>query len=605
MAFKGGFLVNPTTTSTDALAGLYLNGIKAIADKKREIQKEELGILKEATEATNIPVSGVSTIDSLMGQYGVSKRNSIQELFEARKRGEISTDQYTMGMINHTSETKLFSRLPEFIAKENSEIQKGIEEGKLSGINADYNLGRFRDLNSGNPEAENQVLTPYHINGQGFIRLDYTVNGEPKDQNISITKLMDPNKKRILRFDLDDYTKKFKDGLEQKDYLTVREVERNGVKYIEKTVDASKSFETKQSVNRNVAYLDDDAIIDILYQKLGTRLDYASDYKQYTEEEIKNRFGYKTDRFSIDIDEEGIEILPEDLTFEVKDNKIVVDERKARIARGIVRAELYDTLGIKKTAEIIKEEKSDRITAREEKRAAFLQGRFMNSFNLNKILGEEYSKDRFMKEALAIPLDERQGFLNAKLNPRMLRAVNSDDMTSVNIGEKIQEDLAKISPNTVTGVTMDRVSNIVVSTSSDGSTDNLGRQREEYNIFLMGSGFMGEETTKVQSLPVEGGSTEGVQDVRTLTTRQKLDQGITPPLDENKAAELYLELYEGNDIFRATADNAKFGGKIYGAKGAVGAKNKYGREIDNDQVYQRALVDIINRISSGKVYANE
>ena len=65
MAFKGGFLVKPTTTSTDALAGLYLNGVKAIADKKREIKKEELGILKEATEATNMPVSGVSTISNL------------------------------------------------------------------------------------------------------------------------------------------------------------------------------------------------------------------------------------------------------------------------------------------------------------------------------------------------------------------------------------------------------------------------------------------------------------------------------------------------------------------------------------------------------------
>lgn len=578
MAFKGGFLVKPTTTSTDALAGLYLNGVKAIADKKREIQKEELGILKEATEATNVPVTGVSTIDSLMGQYGVSKRNSIQELYEARQRGEISTDQYTMGMVNHTSETKLFSRLPEFIAKENAEIQKGIEEGKLSGINADLNIGRFRDLNGGNPEAENQVLTPYHINGQGFIKLGYTVNGEPRSQDISITKLMDPNKKRIQRFDLDDYTKKFKDGLEQIDYLTVREVERNGVKYIEKTVDASKSFETKQSVNRNVAYLDDDAMIDILYQKLGARLDYSSDYKEYTEEDVENRFGYRRDRFSIDLNERGIEIRPEHLSFKVENNKIKLTPEQEDIARGIVRAELYDTLGVKKTAEIIKEEKPKEPTKEDKMKELPLTSFYANTYDLKRTAIDQINQERLFK---GDPASASEDIIDGEI----LNAINvsGDNMAGIQIPFELQEKIADITPNSFNNQRINRSTQIVVTKSFVQGPLTTAAPQTRYNIILAGPAYVGKQTetrTKEQAQSADS-------DKRTLEKLYEVDLALTKPLEEAQASTLYQYLYNNNNSFKTTADNKK-----YFDKGARGEGVKSGEN------FQQGLYEILTILSS-------
>lgn len=548
MAFKGGFLVKPTTTSTDALAALYLNAVKGIADKKREIKKEEFGLLKESVDATNVPHTGVATFDSIMGQYGVSQRKNAQALYDARQRNEISTDQYTMGMINNKSETELFSRYPEFIAKENAAIQKGIESGEISGVNSDMLIGRFADLNGGNPEAENQVYSVYHNeNGQGILRLDYTSGGEPKYKDIAINKLMNPNKKKILAFDINEYVKNFKDSRGMVDYLIVEEVEENGIKRIDKSVDPSKSDIVKRSIERNVSRIDEDnELIDVLYQNIGARVDYSSEHKNYTEEQIKDRFGYKTNEFSIDEYGNGIELRPEDFTFNVEDNKIVLTERQKKIGRGIVRASLYDSLDLKKTTEIIEADTDTGFVDAQMRPSAGIFTTSIVDFakkeidTVTDILGKTTTEQDKTKADFEILRDKDAASVAMNIRP-----------------EHSKRLLAAIQPQSASGAKMNNVNNIVslkIPVKEAGQEGLVGAKTVGYEYKIMFTGSADIAKTLEQLKSETGNNVSELDLVSRIERIFSTNQAMSPFQDESIAQDAYLVFYESDKEFRRAAD---------------------------------------------------
>ena len=554
MAFKGGFLVKPTTTSTDALAALYLNAVKDISEKKREIQKEELGLLKEATATTNVPTSGVSTLDGIIGQYGINQRKSMQDLYDARQQGKISTDEYTLAMINQKSETELFSQYPTFIAKENAEIQKGIESGDLSGVNSELYIGRFRDLNGGNPEAKNQIYNTFHQNGQGFIRLDYTVDGEPKNKTISINQMMDPNKRRIKKFDLQQYTKDFTEVLGEKQFIDFSiQKTKAGTALIE-TIDESKQPDIVDAINRNVGKLSDDALIDILYEQVGVRGDYFSDYKKPTDEEVKERFGYRRDKFSIDKNEIGIDISADDLTFKIEENEIQLTPKQRDIARGLVRAELYSTLGIKKTADIVETDiDTGFIDAKMTESVGIYAGTIADAAL------EEINAAGGVLGKRPVEIAELKGdFLKLKEKGVETNAMNIRPEHSELI-------LNSLSVKSASGSPMKNLSNIVVvkipkkaegKDSLDPGTIIDGEF--DYKVMFVGEADIAQVTQAIR----DDQKTDAFTTEKYTTELKRVlgqDVAVSGFQKENKVQDAYLELYKKDEAFKKAADDLGFG----------------------------------------------
>lgn len=563
MAFKGGFLVKPTTTSTDALAALYLNAVKDISEKKREIQKEELGLLKEATATTNVPTSGVSTLDGIIGQYGINQRKSMQDLYDARQQGKISTDEYTLAMINQKSETELFSQYPTFIAKENAEIQKGIESGDLSGVNSELYIGRFRDLNGGNPEAKNQIYNTFHQNGQGFIRLDYTVDGEPKNKTISINQMMDPNKRRIKKFDLQQYTKDFTEILGEKQFIDFSTQKTKAGTAIIETIDESKQPDIVDAINRNVSKLSNDALIDILYDHVGVRGDYFSDYKKPTNEEVKERFGYRRDRFSIDKNERGIDISADDLTFKIEENEIDLTPKQRDIARGLVRAELYSTLGIKKTADIVETDIDTGFVDAQMRPSAgvYAKSLYKNATDelesVGNILGKGKIKESEIKEQYEVLQDNEVTTVSMNVRPAHSKRI-----------------LEAIEIKSASGAKMKSVDNITVlkvPIKEKAQEGVVGAQTVgyEYKILVSGAADLGKALDQLKD-EVQQGTKEGnmvTKVERILSSNQSTSEFFS----ENLAQDLYLTMYESDSEFRRVADDVL---KL-GDKGDPGMENEF------------------------------
>ena len=580
MAFKGGFLLKPTQTGVENLGALYLNGIKAIEDKKKKIKEEDDALLKESKSAVNIPTTGISNYDTEMAKYGMSVQQGIQDLYGKLQRGEINRDDYRLALVGAKTSAELMSKYPEIIAKQHADINKGIEEGKLSDINREIHAGRFKDIN-GSPDNRTRSIEAFFKNGRSFIAETYSVDSgdegdEVKSRTIDITELADPNKILYNRFDLQKEIENFTKTLNEEGVIEVKsQAQPDGTVVRQVIKDPSKSRVVANNINRRINLVDQNSLVDVLY-KLGARAEHFSDFKRPTKEDLGNRLGSKT---SIDKDGSSIFIEPEDLVLDVSTNgKVNLTNKQLDIARGIVRASMYGSLGVD-TRVSIEEPK-----VVEPKKEELLQ----------KLVFTPASVDSFSLSNIAInQLKKVQGVSVGKndLPSKIQQAITTSnaDMFGASVPLEYSQDVIKATGATsFSGNELNSVNSIVVTkTMDEGPSVPGGPVRERYNIMLVGPSTIGqaEESIKTegQGRVSMGSSQEGTQIKRT----SEITAGVsmTPPLEELQAQSLYLLFYKNNEQFRKIADDKNF--KSDGDKNAP-----------LGQQYQKAFFTIYSRLGT-------
>jgi hypothetical protein len=244
---------------------------------------------------------------------------------------------------------------------------------------------------------------------------------------------------------------------------------------------------------------------------------------------------------------------------------------------------LYDTLGIKKTAEIIKEQDPKDPSKEDKLKALPLTSYYANTYDLIQTAKDQINKERLFRGDVASTSEEI-------IDDEILNAikVNTDSMAGIQIPFELQESIAKISPNSFNNQKIDRSTQIVVTKSFTQGPLTTEGPVAKYNIMIAGPAYVGKETAtrkKEQAMSADS-------DQRVLEKLYEVDLALTKPLEESQASNLYQYLYNNNNSFREVADNKRFNGVIYGSKGA---RAKGVRPGEN---YQKGLYDILTILSS-------
>lgn len=540
MAFKGGFLLKPTQTGVENLGALYLNGVKAIEDKKKKIKEEDDALLKESKSAVNIPTTGVANYDTMMAKYGMSVQQGIQDLYGKLQRGEISRDDYRLALVGSKTSSELMSKYPEIIAKQHADINKGIEEGKLSDINREIHAGRFKDIN-GSPNNRIRNVEAFFENGRSFITESYSVDSpdgedEIKSRTIDITSLADPNKILYNLFDLQKEIENFTKTLNEEGVIEVKsQTQPDGTVVRQVIKDPSKSTVVANNINRRINLVDQNSLVDVLY-KLGARAEHFSDFKRPTKEDLGNRLGSKT---SIDKDGIGISIEPEDLVLDVSTNgKVNLTPKQLDIARGVVRASMYGSLGVDTQVSI------ERELEVEEK------------IDVNKM---PLQKSSYTRESLLSAAENLQKQYNETIGSTSEVLANTDlgsilgksttQTSSLLLPASVSSKLKKvgIKSNSFLNQEIENISSIVGIYDPDTG----------YEIVFVGESRLGESETEKR----DGSLTS------TSKVYKRSGEAVSAFATEDQARRLYLELYENED-FREKAEKVGAGKDVKDVKEA-------------------------------------
>lgn len=560
MAFKGGFLLKPTDTGVDKLGALYLNGVKAIDDKKRELAKEDETLLKESKAAVNIPTTGISNYDTMMAKYGMSVQQGIQGLYDKLKRGEISREDYKLALVSSKTSAELMSNYPTIIAKQHEDIKKGIEEGRLSEINLENHSGRFKDVN-GSPDHKTLSIDAFFENGRSFITETYPVeneNGEYEIETstIDITQLADPNKILYPRFDLQKEIEKFTDTLNEQGVIRVNSVTQSDGTVVRKIVkDPTKSRTVVENIDRRVALVDESNLVDVLF-KLGARSRQSQNFKQPTQDDINNRFGSNVSISMYDYENErvgrAINIEPNDLVLDLSPNgKINLTQKQKDIARGVVRASMYGSLGVD-TQVSVEEPKLVKPTQEELNQNLTFEPSSVDVYSLNTIAKNQLKK----ASGISATISDLPAAIQSAI------PTNNSDVSGVSVPQEYSNDIiSSISPVSFSGNRLTSINSMIITkTKSEGPSLPGAPQRDKYNIILVGPSVIGdiEESiaTEGEGRVATGVSAEGVKIKKTSEIASEVS--MTPPLEEIQAQSLYLLYYKGNEQFRKIADKKGF-----------------------------------------------
>ena len=150
MAFAGGYLVKPVKSNLGELGDFYLQGQAQIQKVRDEVRKERKAQQDALGEATKFEVTGIADMDKYWADYGNKAANQLMANQEANRNGDMSRAEVQAYASSLTTEMSMIGQLPTMIKEKSEEIQKAVENEKLSNLTLDqYQSTWFKDENLG------------------------------------------------------------------------------------------------------------------------------------------------------------------------------------------------------------------------------------------------------------------------------------------------------------------------------------------------------------------------------------------------------------------------------------------------------------------------
>lgn len=549
MSFKGGFLLKPTTTNTQNIANLFLQGSQAIQEKKEKLNEVASNLAGETNKALSVPVTGPGDYQVLMAQAASEIRNAQSEAFDKLSKRQISIDDYRIISSKLKSEAELLSRSGELASKQNEDISKGIKDGKLSGVNQVLNYGVFRAASrtDNNESVLKSSVDPFGnvVLTQSYLEPQLDGKTEVKVKSSSLTSRfshaignLSPYRAVNVVDDVAAFKKTIGDrGLSR---VVSDPIIENGqtTGYVDRIIiDQSQDPKVRSAITiaTKSSYTDED-LVDVLYSRLGMKPDIDPTYRPLSQDVVNSKFGevYK--------DESGntISVSPKDMILQTSEDgiKVVLNDTQRKLAQSYIRNQYEASLGLQEKVSIQrqapKEEKED-----------------INKIPLQKSF---YTREKVLDAASALQkqYNTTVGSTSKTLDDTDLEAVLSKASTQTSslvlpapVSSKIKKSGIKAS--SFLNQELENISSIV----------GIYNPETGYEIVLVGPSRIGEAEAE---RTVNGVST-------TSRVQKKAEESISSFATEDQARRLYLELYENED-FREKADKVGAGKDVKDVKEA-------------------------------------
>lgn len=557
MAFKGGFLVKPTTTNTQNLANLLVQGTQAIEKKKMELDGIASDYMKETNKSVaDIPVNGPAGFPVLMTKSGAVIRQAQMKAYQDYKDGKIGIDDYKIISSKLNSEATIISKSGELAAQRNEEINKGIADGNLSGINAVLNHGIFRAA-SGSSNNETNVIPsidPFNnlILTQSFFRPEVDGSNTPVSKTSSVSERLAPASGFVpyKSVDLAADIKTFKSNLGSSGIVTTERRELEDGSFIDDVkIDQSNDPKVQSAIETAIdTYLnDEDSLVDIAH-KFGMKVDLDPSYKPYSKERISSKFGNDP---LFNASGETISISPEDMLLETSDNgiKVQLSDKQKDILAGHLRKQFYNSVGVTDQRFFMnRPSDTNKAATKINARSSSLSSstRTINMLTnggassiLEDIVREQNDTFQLLAggvEGAEIPKPIKE-FASTRVDGSDVQYQFESVSLSNELGEVI---LDTMNPISFTGQKLKSVTDIVVKLDQkNGKTD--------YKIVLLGPSDVGSKETRIGTSDDETAITSKVS--------ESLESSMTLPQSEVSKQRLYQSLWDSNDDFRKIAED--------------------------------------------------
>ena len=568
MAFKGGFLVKPTTTNTQNLANLLIQGTQAIEEKKLKINESASKLMSEFNKSmTEMPITGPADYNVFISKTSDAIRGYTSSLYQKFLKGEISINDLNIGMSKATGQATMLANSQEVSAKQNEELQKGISEGKYSGINSVLNFGIFRAAATGD---NNESILNTTVDEFGDIQLSYSYLMPTTEGAKSMTKTASLSNRLapatgFIPYKAVDLNKDIKSFLEttgsaglistsQEDILD-REGLPTGDKMDIIKIDPSKSDKVKSAIELTVnnSYSSND-LVDIAHQ-MGMKIDMDPTYKPYTQEILDSKFGLSPLTTATG---EDISISPEDMLLETSDDglRVKLTEKQEKIVRGYLRQKLYNALKVDQKTFINRAPDTDKAVNKTKALNAKLSsaktalGGHPESPLVSSAIGD-FALNQFnsFQELILGTKIQDAGDLATREIPEGIKQliITQTEGSSTHTAIAVPEELGSVIkdamiPVSFTGQKLNSVNNIYAQRREDKDG------KVKYNIVLVGSSNIGSQEM--------GGTRTDDKPYTTARVSKTIENALTLPQSEASMQKLYQTLWDTNLDFQNAAKTA-------------------------------------------------
>lgn len=556
MAFKGGFLVKPTTTNTQNLANLLIQGTQAIEDKKLKVGEIASNLVKETNKTiAEIPITGPADHPVLVQKASNAIRNYLSDAYKRFTDGEISLSELKTINSKAYSQATMFSKSQELAAKQNEDLKKGIAEGKYSGIANSMNYGIYRTSSTGD---NNESALDVFVDDFGDIQLTQSIlmptldglekRSVPVSKTANLTQRLSPANGFIppLAVDIEDDVKTFVGNIKSSGFVTAELIDEEdekgnltGNKISVVKVNPGQDKNVRDGIELAIVSYQPEDFFDIAH-KFGMKTDMDRTYRPYTQERINSRFT----NLSIDADGNAISISPEDMLIKTSDDGLSLDltEKQVDILEGFVRKKLYTAidpqLKIFRDKDVASGTK--KLTISEQAKAAPLTSAVYDREALVEATLDQQNRYNVFapKEKQTTPKDGEYIIHDDKL--QALLSNSKSEVSSYSIDSRLHEPLAELlNESSFFDSRLDTINSYAVIKDSEG----------EFNLVFIGGANIGKSKT-----------TQGEQGVieRETETSDYTNEAISGIASDQQAKTFYQFMYNNNDNFRTLAENRSF-----------------------------------------------
>lgn len=548
MAFKGGFLVKPTTTNTQNLASLLLQGTQAIEEKKEKLDAIATDLAGKTNSAINIPVSGPEGFPLLMTDAASKIRAAQTEAYDKWSKREIGLDEYKMISSKLRAEAEMMSKVGELSSKQTEEINKGVEDGVLSPITKVLQYGVFR-ATTGADDKESVLTTS--IDPSYNLRVASShfeiQNGQkvPVTYDSTLAERFSHSFGKITEHkavNVEEDIKKFKDIIKdrkmaemvtepQKDPLTNEIIGYSDVFRIDQAKDQMVQIAKEEFIR---AY-DPASLVDIAYQKLGMKPTIDPSFRESTQAAVNSRFGsrYKDENGDV------IEVSPDDMIIRLSDNglKAVLTPKQEKLTRAYLRNMYDSSLGITETIKQRKET-TGKLTISEQAKAAPLTSAVYDRQSLVERTQDQQDRYNEFAPKEKQATSETGDYVIYDADLQALLSNSKSEVSSYSIDSRLHEPLAELmNEKSFFNSRLDTINAYAVIKDSSG----------EFNLVFIGGANIGKSKTTTQG-----------QIARETETSDYTNEAVSGIASPQQAKRFYQFMYNNNDNFRRLAENRSF-----------------------------------------------
>ena len=538
MAFKGGFLLKPTETGVSALANLYLQGKKAIDDKKQAIQSQIRGDMAKLDEATSFTATGIQDYDSMMIGYGKSTRDQAMQDKILFDQGKISLTELNTRGARRLADAKIASQYPNLIKDSLKNTRERVEKGEISALNLEL-PGFIQDKNS-SPYPKNNQYSLGHIGPVShFINtFQYIEDGERQTNTLTtpISTIVDPNRRMIPKVNLDEDIKAFSGNLGKQDVFVEYDKKQtlaDGSVVYGRPKDPKSNEFIKQQIEDRIETYNPEERLDIAYEDLGFRARHHSDFN---EDFLIRKSKRKSKSFQ---DENGndISFTHKDFIIESDDSgNLTLSEKQQKLVEAHLRSRHYGSLDLSYEEKIVSKDDKE-ATSKEDLKKISLQA------------------SEFKRSSYAALQTEYQQMYNKYANTTGSTLADSDLQTiltkssTVANGMVIPSELATQMKKD--GIKASSFINKPINLISNIAGFKVG---DKYYITVLGDTTVGETEATIGG--TSAGSISG-----TATTRDTFRKSMSSVLDNDDLRNLFGYLLRNNDDFASKAEDAGYDAK--------------------------------------------